>query len=133
MTVVGGTSDYPQVCGRPYDEHELRPALPPLVLDRTPMPLNKFGFAEHRAGCATLCEVLGICSCGMIEFNVSRITWLLESQLAVGLQMAEWPHKVADSVPSTEFRTSYAGLEHPTDVTVNGRVIGRWVPVHEPV
>ena|ERR1035437_1449800 len=127
-----GTSDAPQVCGRPYDEHSLRPPMPKTTMDqRVPMPLDKFGFAQHRAGCATMCEVLGSCTCGMLDFNMSRIVWLMESQLAKAQEMAGWATDgiPPESMPSTEFRTSYAGIEGPTDVTVNGRVIGRWTPM----
>jgi hypothetical protein len=38
-----------------------------------------------------------------------------------------------DRLSSVEFRKSYAKLTEPTDVTVNGHVIGRWVPVGSPV
>jgi hypothetical protein len=33
------------------------------------------------------------------------------------------------SLPSTEFRKSYAALEEPCEVTVMGRLIGTWFPV----
>jgi hypothetical protein len=33
-----------------------------------------------------------------------------------------------DEMPSSEFRKVYAKLKHPTEVTVNGHVIGRWLP-----
>ena len=32
-------------------------------------------------------------------------------------------------MPSSEFRKRYASLTDPTKVTVNGHVIGEWVPV----
>ena len=120
-------------CDRVYGDHMLRPPMPRAKLDSVPMPLDRFGFYMHRDGCATLCEVLGSCTCGMIEGNVSRILWLLESQLATAQQMANWATNglPSESMPSTEFRTAYAGLEEPTNVTVNGRVIGRWIPVSE--
>lgn len=31
-------------------------------------------------------------------------------------------------IPSAEFRVKYAHLDEPHEVTVNGRVIGRWTP-----
>src|ERR1035437_4623172 len=126
-----GTNDDSQICGRPYNEHMMRGPLPRAQLDRTPMPLDRFGFAQHRDGCATMCEVLGVCTCGMIDFNMSRVLWLMESQLAKAQEMAGWATAdiPPESMPSTEFRTSYAGLEGTTDVTVNGRVIGRWTPM----
>jgi len=31
-------------------------------------------------------------------------------------------------IPSAEFRVRYAHLAEPYEVTVNGRVIGRWTP-----
>jgi len=31
-------------------------------------------------------------------------------------------------MPSSEFRLKYASLDHPVDVTVNGRILGRWTP-----
>jgi len=33
-----------------------------------------------------------------------------------------------DTMTSSEFRKRYASLERPTEVTVLGRVIGRWTP-----
>lgn len=33
-----------------------------------------------------------------------------------------------DELPSTEFRKRYARLTKPALVTVNGHVIGRWMP-----
>jgi len=121
-------------CGRPYDEHSNRPPMPRTIMDqRVPMPIDRYGFYHHRFGCATLCEVLGSCTCGALENNVSRIVWLLESQIGKAQEMASWVtegHSV-ETMPSTEFRVSYAGLEAPTDVTVNGRVIGHWTPVME--
>jgi len=38
-----------------------------------------------------------------------------------------------DVLTSTEFRKCYASLTEPTEVTVNGHVIGRWVPVNAPI
>lgn len=35
-----------------------------------------------------------------------------------------------DAITSTEFRKQYAGLRKPTAVTVNGHVIGQWIPEH---
>ena len=31
-------------------------------------------------------------------------------------------------MPSSEFRLKYASLTTPVDVTVNGRILGRWTP-----
>ena len=108
--------------------------MPRVVLDHTPMPMDQFGFAQHGDGCATMCEVLGTCTCGMIDFNMSRVLWLMESQIAKAQEMATWATAAIppERMPSTEFRTSYAGLEGATDVTVNGRVIGRWTPMFWP-
>lgn len=33
-----------------------------------------------------------------------------------------------DALPSAQFRRLYASLKEPTAVTVNGHVIGTWVP-----
>jgi hypothetical protein len=121
-------------CLRPYDEHALRPPMPRLVMDREiPMPIDRYGFYHHRSGCAVMCEVLGSCTCGALENNVSRIVWLMESQIGKAMEMASWvtEGRATETMPSTEFRIAYAGTEAPTDVTVNGRVIGRWTPVFE--
>ncbi len=37
-----------------------------------------------------------------------------------------------DVLPSTQFRKQFSRLTEPTHVTVNGHVIGEWVPVHHP-
>lgn len=34
-----------------------------------------------------------------------------------------------DKIPSSQFRTTYASLKQPALVTVNGHIIGTWVPV----
>jgi hypothetical protein len=34
-----------------------------------------------------------------------------------------------DTMPSSEFRKRYASLTQPVAVTVNGHVVGEWVPV----
>ena len=129
-----GVNDDSAMCERPYNEHMLRPPMPRAMLDHTPMPMDQFGFAQHRDGCATMCEVLGTCTCGMIDFNMSRVLWLMESQIAKAQEMATWATAAIppERMSSTEFRTSYAGLEGATDVTVNGRVIGRWTPMFWP-
>jgi hypothetical protein len=38
-----------------------------------------------------------------------------------------------DTMTSTEFRRRYAFLTRPTIVTVNGRLLGRWMPGAPPV
>lgn len=39
------------------------------------------------------------------------------------------PKSEVKTLPSTEFRKVYAALETPTEVTVNGHLIGTWFPV----
>ena len=131
MTVVGGTNDHPEYCGRVYDEHAIRPPLGRAELDLEPAVPNRYGFHEgHKMGCGVLTELSGVCNCGALDWNVSLLMYLAQRQLAMVddyLQPGSGFRSIGQ-VSSTEFRTSYAGLEVPTDVTVNGRVIGRWVP-----
>jgi hypothetical protein len=132
MTVVGGTSDYPQLCGRIYDEHAQRPPLSRTALDQEPNAPDRFGFlTAHKFGCGAVTEVSGVCNCGMVDQNVGLLVWLVESWMGKAAEMASWGTPATSSavMPSTEFRTAYAGIEMPTDVTVNGRIIGRWTPV----
>jgi hypothetical protein len=129
MVVTGGTNEHPEYCGRVYDEHALRPGLSRDELDQEPNEPDDYGFFHHKYGCAVLTEVCGTCNCGMVENNISRLIWLAESQAGKAREMASWGQSInAETMPSTEFRTAYAGIEKPTDVTVNGRVIGRWTP-----
>lgn len=35
-----------------------------------------------------------------------------------------------DTIKSSEFRKTYASLRQPTNVTVNGHVMGQWIPAN---
>jgi len=47
-----------------------------------------------------------------------------------GAEFEERNRDRSTEIPSAEFRKTYAKLRKPTTVTVNGHVIGQWIPAH---
>jgi hypothetical protein len=117
-------------CERPYNEHTQRPPLARSELDKEPFMLDRYGFMDaHKFGCGAVTEVAGTCCCGYLEMNVGTLVWLATKGLGGYEDNLRPGSHPAETLSSTEFRTSYAGLEQITDVTVNDNLLGRWIPV----